>query len=136
MAAAARATIPDGAALEVLGPSPAPIARLRGRFRFMCLFKGNDLAALRVASKAAIEGLTDVLAKEFAPFGITVNTIGPVPIETDLIRSVPDEKIAEIIEMQSVKRMGTFKDVANVTDFYLASDSEFITGQKIYLGGL
>ena len=54
VAAAARATIPDGTALEVLGPSPAPIARLRGRFRFMCLLKGNDLAALRVASKAVL----------------------------------------------------------------------------------
>ena len=91
--------------------------------------------AVYVASKAAVEGLTDVLAKEFAPFGVTVNAIGPVPIETDLIRSVPGEKIAEIIDLQAIKRMGTFEDVANVTDFFLARESGFITGQKIYLGG-
>ena len=46
--------IPDGARLEVLGPSPAPIARLRGRYRFMCLLKGDDEAVLRRASKAAL----------------------------------------------------------------------------------
>ena len=54
VARAARAMIPDGARLEVLGPSPAPIARLRGRYRFMCLLKGDDEAALRRASKAAL----------------------------------------------------------------------------------
>jgi primosomal protein N' (replication factor Y) len=54
VARAARAMIPDGARLEVLGPSPAPIARLRGRYRFMCLLKGDDEAVLRRASKAAL----------------------------------------------------------------------------------
>ncbi|MEM9177674.1 MAG: hypothetical protein AAGC67_20890, partial [Myxococcota bacterium] len=53
-AAAARAVIPDGVRLEVLGPSPAPIARLRGRYRFMCLLKGDDEGALRRASKAVL----------------------------------------------------------------------------------
>ncbi len=54
VANAARAVIPDGVRLEVLGPSPAPIARLRGRYRFMCLLKGDDPEALRAASKAAL----------------------------------------------------------------------------------
>ena len=54
VANAARAVLPDGVRLEVLGPSPAPIARLRGRYRFMCLLKGDDADALRAASKAAL----------------------------------------------------------------------------------
>ena len=54
LARAARASIPPGSDLEVLGPSPAPIARLRGRYRFMCLLKGSDEDALRTASKAAL----------------------------------------------------------------------------------
>lgn len=92
--------------------------------------------AAYVASKAAVEGLTNVLSREFADFGITVNTIGPVPIETDLIRSVPEDKIRDIVSRQTIERLGEFADVANVTDFYLSKDSDFITGQHIYLGGL
>ena len=92
--------------------------------------------AAYVASKAAVEALTDVLSREFADYGITVNTIGPVPIETDLIRSVPSDKIQKIIDRQTIKRLGKFDDVANVVDFYLNSRSDFITGQHIFLGGL
>ena len=92
--------------------------------------------AAYVASKAAVEGLTDVLSREFSSFGVTVNTVGPVPIETDLIRSVPEDKIRGIVDRQTIKRLGTFEDVANVTDFFLRRDSDFITGQHIYLGGL
>ena len=92
--------------------------------------------AAYVASKKAVEGLTDVLSREFAEFGVTVNTIGPVPIETDLIRAVPDEKIQDLLNRQTIKRLGTFEDVANVTDFFVQPDSHFITGQHIYLGGL
>ena len=92
--------------------------------------------AAYVASKAAVEGLTDVLSREFADFGITVNTIGPVPIETDLIRAVPKDKIDGLVDRQSIRRLGRFEDVSNVIDFYLQPGSSFITGQCIYLGGL
>lgn len=92
--------------------------------------------AAYVASKAAVEGLTDVLSREFADFGITVNTIGPVPIKTDLIRAVPKDKIEAIVNRQTIRRLGEFEDVANVSDFYLSPSSNFITGQHIYLGGL
>jgi 3-oxoacyl-[acyl-carrier protein] reductase len=92
--------------------------------------------AAYVASKAAVQSLTDVLAKEFAPFGVTVNAIGPVPIETDLIRAVPKEKIERLVSLQAIKRLGTLDDVANVVDFFLKPESGFVTGQKIFLGGL
>ena len=52
---------PDGASaagdVEILGPAPAPIARLRGRFRFMLLLKGADPAALRPACEAVLEAV-------------------------------------------------------------------------------
>jgi 3-oxoacyl-[acyl-carrier protein] reductase len=92
--------------------------------------------AVYAASKAAIVSLTEVLAYEFADYGITVNAIGPTPIDTDLIRSVPKKKITELIEKQAIKRLGKFSDVSNVTDFFLMETSEFITGQTIYLGGI
>ena len=92
--------------------------------------------AIYVASKAAVLSLTEVLARELAPFGITVNAVGPVPIETDLIRSIPKEKIEQLLSRQAIPRFGTFEDVANVVDFYLKKESGFITGQNLFLGGV
>jgi 3-oxoacyl-[acyl-carrier protein] reductase len=92
--------------------------------------------AAYAASKAAVESLTQVMARELASYGITVNAIGPTPVETDLIRGVPRDKIASLINRQAVKRMGTFDDVTNVLDFFLRDESDFITGQVVYLGGV
>lgn len=92
--------------------------------------------AIYAASKSAIEQFTKVLSKEVASMGITVNTIGPTPIETDLIKAVPKNKIEELLQQQAIKRLGIFEDVINVIDFYISSKSNFISGQTIYLGGV
>lgn len=92
--------------------------------------------AIYASSKAAVEKLTQIMAKELGEFGITVNAIGPTPIYTDLIRTVPKNKIDELIEQQAVKRMGNYDDVVNVIDFFIDDKSNFITGQLIYLGGI
>ncbi len=92
--------------------------------------------AAYAASKAAVESLTQIMARELSSYGITVNAVGPTPIETDLIRGVPGDKMASLIERQAVKRMGTFDDVTNVLDFFLRDESDFITGQVLYLGGV
>ena len=95
-----------------------------------------DGEAIYASSKAAVVSLTKILAKEFAPLNITVNVVGPTPIKTDLIKSVPDEKIKALVNKQAIKRLGEFKDVTNIIDFYIKDDSDFITGQEIYLGGV
>jgi 3-oxoacyl-[acyl-carrier protein] reductase len=92
--------------------------------------------AIYVASKAAVLSLTDVLARELAGFGITVNAVGPVPIKTDLIAGVPPDKIERLVARQAIPRLGTFEDVANVIDFYLRPESGFVTGQSLFLGGV
>lgn len=95
-----------------------------------------DGESVYASSKAAVGTLTEILAKELGSFGITVNAIGPTPIDTDLIRAVPKEKINDLLLKQSIQRMGTVDDVINVIDFFLSDRSSFITGQKIYLGGV
>ncbi len=92
--------------------------------------------AVYASSKAAITTLTQILGKELAEFGITVNAIGPTPIKTDLIRSIPKDKIRRLIDSLAVKRYGKVLDVINVIDFFIKPESDYITGQTIYLGGV
>jgi 3-oxoacyl-[acyl-carrier protein] reductase len=88
------------------------------------------------ASKAAVKSMTEIMARELAPFNITVNGVGPTPVKTDLIRGVSEQKIRALINTQAVKRMGEYRDITNVIDFFLRPESDFITGQTIYLGGI
>jgi len=92
--------------------------------------------AAYVAAKCAVESLSQVMAREVAEYGITVNVVGATPIATDMTRGVPQEKMDRLVEQFPIKRMGTFADVANVVDFFLRPESDAITGQVIYLGGV
>ncbi len=95
-----------------------------------------DGEATYAASKSAVVTYSQVLARELAGYGITVNVVGPTPIETDLIRNVPKDKIQRILDRQAIKRPGRFEDVANVIDFFIRPESDYVTGQVIYLGGV
>jgi 3-oxoacyl-[acyl-carrier protein] reductase len=88
------------------------------------------------SSKVAVEKMTKVMSKELAELNIQINTIGPTPIKTDLIKTIPKQKLDELISKQSIKRLGTFEDILNVIDFFISPKSDMITGQIIYLGGL
>tara|TARA_B100001250_G_scaffold414630_1_gene454995 strand:- start:22355 stop:23068 length:714 start_codon:yes stop_codon:yes gene_type:complete len=92
--------------------------------------------AIYAASKSAVVSLTKILSKEFSDYNVTVNAIGPTPIKTDLIKSVPEKKINDLINKQAIKRFGNFDDIVNVLDFFINEKSSFITGQTIYLGGV
>lgn len=119
-------------------------ARLMQRHRFGRIVNLSTVAvplrlegeALYAASKSAVEMLTRILARELGQFGITVNAVGPTPIETDLIRGVPADKIQRIIDTLAIRRLGRFEDVANVIDFFVRRESDYVTGQVIYLGGV
>ena len=92
--------------------------------------------AIYAASKAAVKSLTEVMARELASYRITVNAVGPTPVPTDLIRSVPQSKMQRLLERQAIPRFGQMEDVSNVIDFFLSPQSGFVTGQNIYLGGV
>ena len=89
-----------------------------------------------VASKAAVEGMSGVLARDLAPFGITVNTVGPGPVDTDLLRGVPDQSLDALVERQIIQRKSSFDDIAAVVDFFISDRASMVTGQTIYLGGV
>lgn len=120
---AAKLMLPRGAGRIVFFTTVARPLRLEGE-------------AAYAASKAAVESLTQVLSRELASRGITVNAVGPTPVPTDLIRGVSDEAIQRLLARQAIPRLGTTDDVANVIDFFLKPESGFVSGQIIYLGGV
>lgn len=92
--------------------------------------------AIYAASKSAVVTFSQILAREVAGYGITCNVVAPTPIDTDLIKNVPRDKIQAIVDRLAVKRLGTFADVANAIDFFVKPESDYITGQVITLGGV
>jgi 3-oxoacyl-[acyl-carrier protein] reductase len=92
--------------------------------------------AIYAASKAAVSTFTSILARELVDFGITCNTVAPTPIATNLIAGVPEDKVAAVINRLAIKRCGRFEDIANVVDFFVKPESDYVTGQVIYLGGV
>jgi 3-oxoacyl-[acyl-carrier protein] reductase len=92
--------------------------------------------ALYAASKAAVETLTRIAARELGPLGITCNAVGPTPVRTDLVANVPQEKLDALVARQAIREWATFDDVYNVVDFFLRPESRQVTGQVVYLGGI
>ena len=92
--------------------------------------------AVYAASKAAVESLTRIMARELAELRITVNAVGPTPVMTDLIKGVSSEKMDALLARQAIPRYGKAEDVINAVDFFLRAESDFITGQVLYLGGV
>jgi len=92
--------------------------------------------AAYAASKAAIVTLTEILAREVAHLGVTVNAVGPTPVPTDLVAGVPKEKMDALLSRQAIRRFGELRDIKNIVDFFIREESDFVTGQTLYLGGV
>lgn len=87
------------------------------------------------ATKAAIHGFTKALAQESARFGVTVNTVAPGYINTDMVAAVPPEQLAKIVAKVPVGRLGEAHEIARVVAFLCAQESGFITGSTVSING-
>jgi 3-oxoacyl-[acyl-carrier protein] reductase len=90
------------------------------------------------AAKSALIGLTKTWALELAPYQITVNTISPGPVETELFRKtrpIGSEAEKQVLEAIPLGRLGQPKEIASIIKFILSEDASFITGQNICIDG-
>ena len=96
---------------------------------------GNAGQSNYSSSKSAIYGFTKSLAKEVASRNITVNAISPGFIETDMTDKLSDEQKQAIISAIPLSRMGSAKDIADITLFLASDSASYITGENINVNG-
>lgn len=88
------------------------------------------------ASKAAVETIIRILAKELKGTGITANCVAPGPIATEMyFAGKTEEQIKKNIESSLLGRLGETKDIAEVVGFMATDASEWINGQVIRANG-
>lgn len=89
-----------------------------------------------IASKAAVEGMTQVLAQEMRGKGITANAVAPGPVATDLfLEGKSEELIAQMAKMNPLERLAETRDIAGVVAFLAGPEGGWINGQIIRANG-
>jgi 3-oxoacyl-[acyl-carrier protein] reductase len=88
------------------------------------------------ATKAGVSTLANIMAKEFAPFNVTCNTLGITAIETDMLAQLPRDKINGVVAALPLPRFAVPDDILNVIDFFAGERSGYISGQTVFLGGV
>lgn len=94
----------------------------------------TPLEAAYASSKAAVETLTKITAKELAPMEITVNMVSPAVMDTRLIQGISQERIEYMLAQQAWPEPLQFADVWAAVRFFLQKDAHRITGQNINIG--
>ncbi|PAN47066.1 hypothetical protein PAHAL_9G231400 [Panicum hallii] len=104
-------------------------------------FSSTTVAALPpgygayVASNAAVEAMTRILAKEVAAKGITANVVAPGPVRTELFLAGKDEAFIERVAKNSMGRIAETTDIAPVVAFLASDASSWVNGQVIRVNG-
>lgn len=96
---------------------------------------GNRGQSNYSASKAGVVGMTRVLALELGRYNVCVNAVAPGLIDTPLTQKLEKEVIQKLIDAQPTRTMGKPADVANAVAFLASENTQFITGQTIYVDG-
>lgn len=97
--------------------------------------RGYTGLAAYSASKAGLDGLTRALARENGRRQITVNSIAPGYLDTEMSSTLDPKKRAQIVNRTPLKRLGTVDDVTPSVRFLLSDDAAFITAQTLTIDG-
>ncbi|MBN8739654.1 MAG: beta-ketoacyl-ACP reductase [Lysobacterales bacterium 69-70] len=97
--------------------------------------KGQYGQANYAASKAGMHGFTISLAQENAKFGITVNTVSPGYVATEMVMAVPEEVRAKIAAQIPVGRLGNPDEIAYAVGFFIPDDAGWVTGANLSING-
>ena len=87
------------------------------------------------AAKAGMHGFTMALAQEVASKGVTVNTVSPGYIGTDMVRAIRPEILEKIVSTIPVKRLGTPEEIGSIVAWLASDDSGFTTGADFSCNG-
>ncbi len=96
---------------------------------------GNPGQANYAAAKAGIFGFTKSLAREIGSRGITVNTVAPGFIDTDMTRGLPDEAKQALLKQIPLNRLGDVNEIASAVGFLASDEAAYITGETINVNG-
>ncbi len=97
--------------------------------------KGQYGQANYAAAKAGMHGFTISLARENAKLGVTVNTVSPGYVATDMVMAVPEEVRAKIVAEIPTGRLGTPEEIAHAVAFLVSEESGWITGSNLDING-
>ncbi len=96
---------------------------------------GNPGQSNYAAAKAGIVGFSKSLAREVGSRGITVNTVAPGFIDTDMTRALPDEQREALQKEISLGRLGQAEEIAKAVAFLASADAAYITGETLHVNG-
>lgn len=96
---------------------------------------GNAGQANYAAAKAGIMGFSKSLAREVGSRGITVNTVAPGFIDTDMTRELADEHKQQLLKQIPLGRLGTPEEIAEIVAFLASPRAAYITGQTLHVNG-
>ncbi len=96
---------------------------------------GNKGQANYAAAKSGVEAFSRSLAKEVGRRGITVNSVAPGYIETDMTQQINPKMKEEILKQIPLARFGQTEEVAQLIEFLITDEASYITGQTIHING-
>lgn len=96
---------------------------------------GNFGQTNYIAAKAGIVGMTKVWAREMGRYNVRVNAIAPGSIMTDILSSIPERHLEELLKHQPMGRFGKPEEVANAYLFLASDEASFISGEVLRVDG-